>query len=244
MPAAPSSIGVVLLHGLNAPPFGGSIVGGLRKAGYHVETPEMCWSNRRIYDHTFTECFADIDAAVARLRAQGATQIVVGGMSMGGNSALAYVATHPDVLGAIAMAPAHDAATLGNIPRIAAALARAQAAVAGGHGDDVQTFPDSDSSRRAGPAFTVRTTARNYVSFMDPAGPANIAGDLPHIAVPVIWVAGTADPTQVISAQAFAQIPANPQSKYVSVDAGHLQTPEAGAGAILDWMRTLSAEKN
>jgi pimeloyl-ACP methyl ester carboxylesterase len=133
---------------------------------------------------------------------------------------------------------------LGNIPRITAALARAQAAVTGGHGDDVQTFPDSDTSRRAGPAFTMRTSARDYVSFMDPAGPGNIAGDLPHIAVPVIWVAGTADPTQATSAQAFAQIPANPQSKYVSVDVGHLQTPDAGTGAILDWMRALSAGKN
>jgi hypothetical protein len=64
------------------------------------------------------------------------------------------------------------------------------------------------------------------------------------LAVPVIWVAGTADPTQAISAQAFAQIPANPQSKYVSVDVGHLQTPDGGTGAILDWMRALSAGKN
>jgi pimeloyl-ACP methyl ester carboxylesterase len=54
--------------------------------------------------------FADVDAAIARLRARGVTQIVVGGMSMGGNSALAYAATHPDVAGVIAMAPAHDAA--------------------------------------------------------------------------------------------------------------------------------------
>jgi hypothetical protein len=54
---------------LNGTPFGESMVGGLRKAGYHVETSEMCWSNRRIDDHTFTDCFADVDAAIARARA-------------------------------------------------------------------------------------------------------------------------------------------------------------------------------
>jgi pimeloyl-ACP methyl ester carboxylesterase len=247
--AAPSNVGFVLLHGLAGVPLGsggpgGALVGGLRKAGYRVETPEMCWSKRRIYDHTFTDCFADIDAAIARLRAQGATQIVLGGMSMGGNSALALAATHPDLLGVMAIAPAHDAATLGNIPRIAAALAQAQAAVAAGHGDAVQTYPDSDNSRRAGPAFTVRTSAQNYVSFIDPAGPANIAGDLPHIAVPVIWVAGTDDPTQVLSAQEFAQIPANPLSKYASVNAAHLATPDAGASAMIDWVRALTAAKS
>ena len=202
--AAPSDVGIVLLHGLDGQPLGssgtegGGLVGGLRKAGYRVDTPEMCWSNRRIYDHTFTDCFADIDAAIARLRAQGATQIVLGGMSMGGNSALAYATTHPDLLAA----------------------------------------------RRGGPAFTVRTSARNYVSFVDPAGPANIAGDLPHINVPVIWVAGTDDPTQVFSAQDFQQIPANPLSKYVSVKSGHLGTPDAGASAMIDWVRSLAAAKS
>jgi pimeloyl-ACP methyl ester carboxylesterase len=248
--AAPLTVGVVLLHGLDGQPLGsggseggGALVGGLRKAGYGVETPEMCWSNRRIYDRTFTDCFADIDAAIARLRAQGATQFVVGGMSMGGNSALAYAATHPDLLGVMAIAPAHDAATLAGSPRIAASLAQAQAAIAAGKGDAVQTYQDSNNSRRGGPAFTVRTSARNYASFVDPSGPANIAGDLPHLTVPVIWVAGTDDPTQALSAQEFAQIPANPLSKYVRVNSGHLGTPDAGASAMIDWVRALSAAK-
>ena len=248
--AAPANVGIVLLHGLDGQSLGsagtegGALVGGLRKAGYRVETPEMCWSSRRIYDHTFTDCFADIDAAIGRLRAQGATQIILGGMSMGGNSALAYATAHPDLLGVMAIAPAHDAATLGNIPRIAAALAQAQAAVAAGRGDAVQTYPDSNNGRRGGPAFSVRTSAQNYVSFIDPAGPANIVGDLPHISVPVIWVAGTDDPTQVQSAQDFAQIPANPLSKYVNVNSGHLGTPDAGASAMIDWVRALSAAKS
>ncbi len=249
--AAPPQAGIVLMHGLNGVPLGaeggngraigGDLVAGLRTAGYAVETPEMCWSHRRIYDRAFTDCFADVDAAIARLRAKGASVIVVGGMSMGGNSALAYAATHPGVSGVIACAPAHDAAGISRTPAIAAALAAAQAAVAAGNGDKIQTFPDADSSRRGDAAFTVRATPRTYVSFFDPAGPANISSDLAHVTEPVIWVAGTRDASQRRSADEFAQIPANPLNKYVSVNAQHLDTPDAGAGAIVEWMHALVA---
>ena len=67
--------------------------------------PEMCWSARRIYDQPLTECFADIDAAVARLKADGFQRIVVGGHSLGGLVALAYAATHDGLAGVIALAP-------------------------------------------------------------------------------------------------------------------------------------------
>lgn len=249
--AAPPVVGIVLLHGLGGVPLGSSaravgsgLVAGLRKAGFSVDAPEMCWSQRRIYDRAFNDCFADIDAAIARLRAQGATAIVLGGMSMGGNAALGYAATHAGLSGVIAMAPAHDAAVLAFNPRIETALAQAKDAIAAGKGDVVQTFPDSDASRRGGPAFTVRTTPRIYVSFMDPSGPADIDGDLPQITVPVIWVAGTQDPTQRTSAGEFARLPANPLSKYVPVNAGHLDTPDAGAAAIVAWVKALAAAQN
>jgi pimeloyl-ACP methyl ester carboxylesterase len=206
-----------------------------------VDAPEMCWSQRRIYDRPLTECYADIDASIARLRAQGATAMVLGGMSMGGNAALGYASTHTGLIGVIACAPAHDAGTLGYTPRIEAALAAAKEAIAAGKGDVPQTFPDSDSSRRGGPQFTVRASPRAYVSFLDPSGPANIEGDLPQITVPVIWVAGTQDPTQSSSADNFARLPANPNSKYVSVNADHLETPDAGAAAIVNWVRALAA---
>ena len=246
--AAPT-VGIVLMHGLAGVPLGApgwhagsaGLIGGLRKAGFLVDTPEMCWSAKRIYDRAYTECFADIDASIARLRAQGATAIVLGGLSMGGNAAFGYAATHPGLAGVIAMAPAHDAATLGYNPRIEAGLTTAHDAIDAGKGDVQQSFPDSDSSRRGGPQFTVRATARAYVSFLDPAGPGNIETNLPQVTVPVIWVAGKENPTQSNSAANFARLPANPQSAFVSVDSNHLETPDAGAGAIVKWVRALAA---
>jgi pimeloyl-ACP methyl ester carboxylesterase len=248
--AAPSSIGIVLMHGTAGIPLGsagrnGRVIGGglvdaLRKAGYRVETPEMCWSGARIYDRAYADCFADVDAAIARLRAQGATAIVVGGMSMGGNAAIGYAVTHTGLLGVIACAPAHDPALFARKPDIAAALAQATAAVAGGTGDRPQTFPDFDGSKRP-PTFSVRATPRAYVSFFDPEGPANVGANAARLTVPIIWVAGTSDPSQSASSEEFARIPANPLSKYVSVDSGHLDTPDVGANAIVNWMRALSA---
>jgi pimeloyl-ACP methyl ester carboxylesterase len=248
--AAPPAIGIVLMHGTAGIPLGaagrnGRVIGGglvdaLRKAGYQVATPEMCWSATRIYDHAYSDCFADIDASIARLRAQGATAIVVGGLSMGGNAAIGYAATHTGVLGVIACAPAHDPAVFARRPDIAAALAQAKGAVAAGAGERAQTFPDFDGSKRP-PSFSVNATPRAYVSFFDPDGPANVAANAAHLSVPIVWVAGTSDPTQRASAEEFAGIPANPLSKYVSVDSGHLDTPDVGASAIVNWMRALSA---
>jgi pimeloyl-ACP methyl ester carboxylesterase len=156
------------MHGIAGVPLGsgprahgGGLVDGLRKAGFLVDTPEMCWSERRIYDRPFNDCFADVDASIARLRAQGATAIVLGGMSIGGNAALGYAATHTGLIGVIAIAPAHDAQTLSFNRRIAAGLEQAHDAIAAGKGDAVQTFPDSDVSRRGGPAFTVQFLGSN-----------------------------------------------------------------------------------
>jgi dienelactone hydrolase len=248
--AAPSPIGIVLLHGTAGVPLGasgrnGRVIGGglvdrLRKAGYRVETPEMCWSASRIYDRPYTACFADIDAAIARLHAQGATQIVIGGLSMGANAAIGYAATHTGLLGVIACAPAHDPAAFAGKPAIDAALAQAKAAVAAGAGDRAQTFSDFDGSKRPS-TFSVRATPLTYVSFFDPNGPANVVSNAMHVTVPIIWVAGTSDPSQANSANEFAQIPPNPLNKYVSVDSDHLDTPDVGADAIVTWMRALSA---
>ncbi|HEV8021163.1 MAG TPA: alpha/beta hydrolase [Candidatus Lustribacter sp.] len=248
--AAPPQIGIVLMHGTAGVPLGtagkggrvtgGGLVASLRKAGYRVETPEMCWSERRIYDRPYSDCFGDVDAAIARLRAAGATAIVVGGLSMGGNAAIAYAATHTGLLGVIACAPAHDALSYVSKPAIIAALAQAKSQVAAGSGDRVQTFPDFDGSKRP-PEFSVRASPAAYVSFFDIAGLGNIEGNLGNISVPIIWVAGTQDATQIGSEAEFARIPDNPLSKYVRVNAQHLETPDAGASAIVEWLNALGA---
>jgi esterase/lipase len=85
------TVGVVMMHGKHGTPGQlQQLADAIADGGFAVERPEMCWSAARIYDRTYLECFADIDAATARLKERGATAIVVLGMSLGGNAALGF----------------------------------------------------------------------------------------------------------------------------------------------------------
>ena len=50
--AVADTTGIVLMHGLQGSPNQviDSLATALQGAGYLVETPEMCWSRRRIFD--------------------------------------------------------------------------------------------------------------------------------------------------------------------------------------------------
>jgi len=234
-------IGVVVLHGKQGQPADrnvGPLVQALRNAGYAVQAPGMCWSRTRIYDKPYPDCLRDIDAAIATLRAGGARRIVVAGMSLGGNAAIAYAAQHPELAGLVALAPASQPAQMMHDPAVAQSLQGAQQMVASGHGDDHASFTDTNN----GSNFSVATTAAIFVSFIAPGGPADFPQLLGHIHVPMIWVAGTQDRSQAQAAALFARVPANPLNRLVPVDSEHLGTPAAGSDAVLAWLRTLPVQ--
>ena len=105
------TVGVVMMHGKHGTPAQlQQLAAAVANAGFLVERPEMCWSAARIYDRSYLECFADIDAAAARLKEHGVTAIVVLGMSLGGNAALDFGARRQGLKAIIALAPAHSLA--------------------------------------------------------------------------------------------------------------------------------------
>jgi pimeloyl-ACP methyl ester carboxylesterase len=195
----------------------------------------MCWSKRRNYDRPLLDCLAEIDAASARLTARGARKIVVAGMSQGGDAALVYASRHPAIAGVVALAPAAAPEQLNNRPEIAQSVAQARALVAAGRGNETEAFADTNN----GTNFTSTTSATIYVSFFDPQGPANMIGAVRAVRVPLLWVAGTADPSQTAANAAFNQAPANPLSRFVTVSSAHLGTPDAARDAVLGWLPTL-----
>jgi pimeloyl-ACP methyl ester carboxylesterase len=228
------STGIVMMHGMQGTP--GSIVTlrlekALRSAGYQVETPQMCWSQYRIYDATFIECQRDIDAAIEKLRASGSRRIVVAGMSLGGNAAFGYALTHPDLTGVIALAPAADAAKAPRDPEVQQSVALAAQMVANGHGADKARF-----STRNAAVFSVYTTATIYFSFTDPNGPAAFSRRLAELKVPTLWVAGDADGSQATADAVFATLPANRLNRLVHVSSNHLGTPDAAIDSTLTWL--------
>ncbi|WP_158924157.1 carboxylesterase [Acidisphaera sp. S103] len=235
---AGSDIGVVVLHGTQGLP--GSIVTSrfemaLKNAGYAVQAPEMCWSRNRIYDAPFPDCLHDIDAAAGKLRAMGARRIVIAGQSEGGNAALTYASTHPDIAGVIALAPAGNPQGLVRNQSVQESVTQARQMVSNGHGNDRARFTATNNGNH----FTVYTTAAIFLSFTDPEGPAVFPRSLPKITVPVLWVAGDDDRSQGNADAWFATLPANNLNHMAHVSAVHLGTPDAGIEPALAWLRTL-----
>ena len=236
-PAFAQTIGIVLLHGKTGSPDTviNQLAIALQGAGYLVDTPEMCWSRRRIYDRPFLDCLTEIDSAIGRLKGRGAGRIVVAGMSQGGDAALAYGARRANLAGIIALAPAAAPERQVGLGDIAQNVAQARALVAAGRGDETASFVDRNAS---GP-FSVRTTATIYLSYLDPQGPANMLDSVRKLHAPLLWVAGSADSSQTGANAEFNQAPANPLNRFVMVASAHLGTPNAAREAVLAWLPEL-----
>src|SRR5262249_14414389 len=81
-------LGVVYLHGRAGGPGGvsGGLISGQKKEGAVVPPPEMPCSFHRRYDATFDQAMAEIDAAIASVKAESANRIVLLGHSLGANA--------------------------------------------------------------------------------------------------------------------------------------------------------------
>jgi pimeloyl-ACP methyl ester carboxylesterase len=231
-------LGIALLHGKEGSPASlQPLADSLAAAGFLVDRPEMCWSGRRIYDRPYLDCLAEVDAATARLTSGGATAIVVIGMSLGGQAALAYGARRDGLKGIVAMAPAPPVQFVSQLPNIARSLAEARALIAAGKGDIPTTLSDRNDNK---PSFDVRTTPKIYVSFLAPDSPAYMPANAARLKAPLLLVTGTHDFTQRDIASVFARLPSNPLNRLVRVDADHRGTPAAGREAILSWLKALA----
>jgi pimeloyl-ACP methyl ester carboxylesterase len=237
-------LGVVYLHGKGGWPgaFNGGILGALRDEGALVATPEMPWSFHRRYAATYDQSMAEIDAAVAGLKAKGARRIVVIGHSLGANAAIGYAARRPNELaGVVALSPGHLPEVGDMRSFVTDAVARAKKLVAEGKGDMTQTFPDMAQ----GIPLIAHATPSIYLSWFDPDGPAVIPKNAAAIGaathpVPLLWVVGKLDPIDRRGPQyAFDAAAKNPKSKYVEVFAGHLTTPLVARKQVVAWINSL-----
>ena len=235
-------IGIVLMHGKTGMPSQhAKLASALKAAGYAVAMPKMCWSKDRIFDEAYAACMAEVDAAVAALRSGGATTIVVGGTSQGAVAAIDYGATHDGLAGVIAMSPAADPTDLSRYPAFAAALDQAHALAKAGKGSQLT---DLDDLVAGGKDIIVKATPDNYLSFHDRnvsiSTITNLtAKDLPGLKAPLLWVAGTRDPSQGAAAKAFRRAPDNKLNKFATVDAGHAGVPDVAAELVIAWLKDL-----
>jgi esterase/lipase len=242
---AADRIGVVLMHGEQGAP--GRVIDSLARvlesAGYLVGRPDMCWSARRAYEAPFAECLAAIDDAIVKLKNLGATSIVVGGFSLGGNAAIAYGASHSGLLGIVGVAPAHDALATLESTDIADSVAKARELADSGRGDEVASFADVAIGPSGAYATEIATTPTIYLSFFGPASAANIPDNTRRLTAPLLWIAGAEDPTQRGGPNyAFAFAPSNSLNRYITVTSAHLTTSDAAKQAVLAWLKEVAAK--
>ena len=240
--ARADSVGVVLIHGKQGSPDAphlAYISQQIEHAGFLLDRPTMCWSRTRIFDRTIADCMADIDASIGRLKSRGAIAFVIVGHSLGGVGALYYGAQHDGLKGIAALAPAPPPGVVRR-PDVAASIQKAQTLIAGGHGDEFQSFTDSNSGPHGVVTIEVRATPNIFMSFNEMRGPANLVNDATQQKAPVLWVSGTRDSSQLPRSAAFDRVPANPLNRYLLIDAGHLDTPEAAANAVVAWLKDVT----
>jgi dienelactone hydrolase len=231
--------GVVLMHGKGGAPGGliASTAAALEAAGAKVVMPQMPWARARMYDASYDQAMAEIDRAVAQLKAQGVSRIVIAGQSFGANAAIGYAARRDGIDAIVALAAGHVPERPIFMQRSGPAVAKAKQLIAEGKGDQPGSFPDMNQ----GKTFDVRATPKVYLSYFDPAGPAPMPANAARMkAMPFLWVIGREDPLfSAGPAYAFDRAPKHAKSRYLEVNARHENTPDVSKDQVVAWLKSL-----
>ena len=243
--AQDSALGIVVMHGKGGSPnrHVGELANGLAAKGYLVANLEMPWSGRRSYDSTVQEAEGEVEAALARLRAQGAQKVFVVGHSQGGLFAL-YFGNRHKANGIIAIAPGGNVANNNFREKLGAPVEHARKLIAEGKADESTGFLDYESSKGT---YPIVTTASRYLSWFDPDGAMNqsaaIRGFNP--AIPLLYITPKGDYPGLLKVKQsmLDALPANPLSLNYEPDASHTGAPSASLEEIIRWTRHVAASQ-
>jgi len=242
---AQPKIGVLMLHGKspgsNNDPNMSRLKPVLEGAGMLVLYPDMPWSRGRYLDGNWDMAMAEMAVHVKTLRSQGATAIVVAGHSMGVPAAMGFAARGGDVQALVLLAPGHVPARYyasAQNPVVRESVDQARKLVTAGKGDSRERFYDINQGKQ----LPVITTAKDYLSYFDPASEADMGVTAPRIpaGTPVLTVVGDEDGISKYARAYFVdKLPANPKSQYLEVKANHLTTPVVASEAVLQWIKAV-----
>ena len=239
---AEDKLGVILMHGKMGSASSSSPVGELadylRDKDVIVLATDMPWSGDREFDKSYEDAMLEIDGLVNKLKAEGATKVVVGGHSIGANAAIGYGSRREGLAGILAIAPGHVPELGGYQNRIDHDYRRAQEMVDAGKGKEKADFKD----RNQGSSSEIEMTAEIYLSWFDPEGPAVMPENILELKpnTPIMWIIGENDRMYNRGPDyAFSSAPELPKNAYVVVEGGHKDTPEYGRDEILKWLNAL-----
>lgn len=239
-PAA-GKIGVVMLHGKWDKPEGytSGLANFLTGEGFLVVSPEMPWSGRRAYDKGADAFVAEIDNAIAELRARGAKKIAVAGHSQGGSAAL-YYATQRQVDGIALIAPGGYAQGKVFREHYAASVAEARRLVEQGKVVEPMSFTDLNTGNRS---RNLSAPARSVLDYFDPEGSMNsyLSAARVKTGVAVLLAAPKRESEGLkrLSNETYEKLSANAKPSRVEIDADHLQAPDAAKEPVSEWLKRL-----
>lgn len=245
---AQQRIGVLMLHGKNPGSNQDASFAVLKpvfeREGWLVQFPDMPWSRGRYIDGNWDKAMVEVAAHVKTLRDQGASKIIIVGHSMGVPAAMSHAARGGDVQGLVLLAPGHIPRgyyTSARLKAVRDSIDEARALVAAGKGDSRERFIDINQ----GKSQVLVTTAKDYLSYFDPASDADMSVTAPRLplALPVLTAMGEKDPLFThIRAYYVDKLPANPKSKYLEVSGGHLETAREASDEIVAWIKAAVAD--
>ncbi len=250
-------VGVVLLHGwglqhesrrVSPHAWNWLLAKILRDEGFRVIEEEMPWGPNRLIDAPLDKAMEEIDAQVAKLKAEGAKKIVIAGHSMGAAMALAYAAGRDGLTGVIGLAPGHHPEVWPlTFPELfPGQVQKARAAIAAGAGDERTTFRGVQCC-----VFfrDFSTTPYIYLSYFDPEGPATMQRSAPRVkpGVPVLLVYGKRDYIFDLfngvklsyADHVSRRLPPNSRHRVVMVDADHGDVPSRAGRDVVGWLTSL-----
>jgi pimeloyl-ACP methyl ester carboxylesterase len=233
-----NTMGVLLMHGKGGDTrWVDPLASILRAAGVQVLTPRMPWHRDRIYDKTFDDAMAEIAGQVRAMKDQGVRSVYLAGHSLGAIAAAGYAARHDDVQGIILLAPGHFTGWPGFHRRFVADLARADAMIAAGQGDETASFGDINGGKTS-----MRYLKANiFKSWFSDTGPAEFVANMKAVrgGIPILYVAGSQDriPQTQNREYAFDKAPSNPRSRFVVIDSDHLDVPRKADETVIEWLR-------
>lgn len=230
-------MGVVIMHGKGGSPARhvDGLASALKDKGYLVANIEMPWSGRRNYDVDTTQAEAEVEAALAKLRSEGARKVFVAGHSQGGAFAL-HFAGKGSADGIICMAPGGSVASKVFRETLGDTIEEARRLVAEGKGGEKARLRDHEGSKGT---YTVITTPAVYLTWFDPEGAMNTkrAAHAARPETPILWLVAKKDypGLRKMNIPLFKQLPANPLTRMVEPDADHHSAPMASVDEVVRW---------
>ncbi len=241
--AAPAKMGIVIMHGKGGSPtrFVSDLADYLSDKGYLVANLEMPWSGKREYDVDVSGAEDEVEAAMTKLRHQGAQKVFVAGHSQGGLFTL-YFGTKHSADGLICIAPGGNVASSLFQEKLGDDVAHAQKLIADGKGNEKASFSDYEGSKGK---TSVSTTPAIYFSWFDPEGAMNMVKDIRRLKpeTPMLWIVPTHDYPGLKKANLplFEKLPSNPNTRLYEPSSDHVGSPSASREEILRWTTEISS---